>query len=265
MTRSTDHLGWPDHLEQLVSGLQSFDRVVVLSETDSTQDAARREADGSGLVVLAGRQVSGRGRQGRAWADDRGEGISMTLVVPLEDPAFLCARAAVAVACTLVPRLEQVRIHAGVKWPNDLVMITEGIRKLAGILVEGHEQSALVGIGVNVLQQDWPPELAQTAGSLAGIGLPVTRLEIIEQLLLEWDRVQALSREELQLAYARHDMLTGAQATIEEDGARFSGIVRGIDPFSGIDLETSAGTTRIDPQRAHVIDWRLPDGLQMGR
>ena len=64
MTDPADHLAWPDHLEQVVEQLEGFDRVVVLSETDSTQDAARRESARPGSVFLAGRQLAGRGRQG---------------------------------------------------------------------------------------------------------------------------------------------------------------------------------------------------------
>ena len=260
---SSDHLAWPDRLEDLVDGLETFERVVVLSETNSTQDAARRDHRGAGSIFIAGRQTAGRGRQGRQWADDLGKGVAMTLVVPLEDSEYLCARAAIAVARALVPRLEEARIHAGVKWPNDVVMFAQGMRKIAGILVEGHEDSALVGIGVNVHDRTWPAELAPTTGSLESVGLTLTRLDVVEQILREWDTVHSMSREELQTAYARHDMLTGSIATIQENQHRFSGTVRCVDPFSGIELQTSAGLKRINPQLAHVIDWHLPDGLQM--
>lgn len=263
MKQPTDHLAWPDRLEDLVEGLGAFERVVVLSETSSTQDAARRDHRGPGSVFVAGRQTAGRGRQGRKWADDLGRGVAMTLVVPLEGSEYLCARAAIAVARALVPRLEQARIHAGVKWPNDVVMFAQGMRKIAGILVEGHEDSALVGIGVNVHDRDWPAELAATAGSLEAVGLTLTRLDVVEQILVEWDAVHSMSRTQLKEAYARHDMLTGSVATIQENQARFSGTVRCVDPFSGIELDTTEGLKRIDPQLAHVIDWHLPDGLQM--
>ncbi|MAJ47977.1 MAG: biotin--[acetyl-CoA-carboxylase] ligase [Planctomycetes bacterium TMED75] len=263
MTDPDDHLGWPDSLEDLIEGLTTFERVVVLSETSSTQDAARRDYLGSGSVFVAGRQTAGRGRQGRNWADDLGKGVAMTLVVPWEDSEYLCARAAIAVARALVPRLEEARIHAGVKWPNDVVMFAQGMRKIAGILVEGHEESALVGIGVNVHDREWPMELATTASSLEAAGLSLTRLDVVEQILIEWEAVHSMSRSELQQAYARHDMLTGSVATIQENQTRFSGTVRGVDPFSGIELDTTSGLKRIDPQLAQVIDWHLPDGLQM--
>lgn len=260
-----DHLAWPDRLEALVEELDGFDRVVVLSETDSTQDAARRESSPPGSVILTGRQVAGRGRQGRVWNDEHGDGVAMTIVVPLEDSAFLCARAAVAVAGALVPLLEASRIHAGLKWPNDLVMISDRLRKLAGILVEGHEHTALIGIGINVHAREWPEALSRSAGSLEEAGLRSTRLEVIERILLEWDSVCSMTKEALGAAYARHDLLTGATAVIEDGRSRHEGVIRSVDPFKGIELETSVGSRLIDPQTAHVIEWQLPDALKRGR
>ena len=264
MKEPNDHLAWPDRLEQVIEGLDAFDRVVVLSETDSTQDAARREGSASGSVILTGRQVAGRGRQGRAWNDARGDGVAMTMVVPLEDAACICARAAIALARTLVPWLEQARIHAGIKWPNDLVMVAGALRKVAGVLIEGHDGKALIGIGINVHAREWPVELRQSAGSLEDVGLEITRLDVIERLLIEWDLVSALSREALGSAYAHHDLLTGASAVIEEGEDRFEGVIRSVDPFEGIELETTAGMRLIAPQCAHVIEWQLSDGLKRG-
>ena len=60
---------WADDLETHLSGLDllGLDRVVVLAETASTQDAALRHAGGKpGLLCMTGRQTGGRGRLGRA-------------------------------------------------------------------------------------------------------------------------------------------------------------------------------------------------------
>ena len=264
MNQSNDHHDWPDRIERLIEGLDAFERVVVLSETESTQDAARRESADPGSVVVAARQTSGRGRQGRAWADDLGRGLSVTLVVHPEDSAYLCSRAAVAVARAVVPLLEERRLHAGIKWPNDLVVLSGGVRKLAGILVERDDRSALVGIGINVLSRAWPPGLGAAATSLEELGVDTTRLAVLERLLVEWDRATRLRRRELLSDYARFDVLTGSSAVVEVDGTTIRGTVRGIDPFTGITLETAQGPRIADPERAHVADWRPPGGFEVG-
>ncbi|MEE2681153.1 MAG: biotin--[acetyl-CoA-carboxylase] ligase [Planctomycetota bacterium] len=262
MRAANDHLAWPDRLEELIEHLDGFDRVVVLSETDSTQDAARRESSPRGSVILAGRQIAGRGRQGRVWDDAQGDGVALTMVVPREDSAFLCARAGVAVARSLVPWLEAIRVHAGLKWPNDLIMISNGLKKFAGILVEGHADTALIGIGVNVHTRTWAEGLIGSACSLEEAGLEVSRLEVIERILLEWDSVCSMSREELGFAYTRYDLLTGATALVDTGGRRLQGVIRSVDPFEGIELDTPSGICSIDPATAHVIEWQLPDALK---
>ena len=188
----------------------------------------------------------------------------MTLVVHPEDSAFLCSRAAVSVARTVVPLLEERRLHAGIKWPNDLVVLSGGVRKLAGILVERDDRSALVGVGINVLSRAWPPELDATATSLEELGIDTTRLAVLERLLVEWDRAIGLGRTELLSDYARFDVLTGSSAVVEVDGTTIRGTVRGIDPFTGIAIDTAQGPTTVDPERAHVADWRPPGEFEAG-
>ena len=53
------------------------------------------------------------------------------------------------------------------KWPNDVLC---GGRKLAGILCERHGDNVIVGIGVNVNQRKFAPEIEKTAVSLVQLG-----------------------------------------------------------------------------------------------
>jgi BirA family biotin operon repressor/biotin-[acetyl-CoA-carboxylase] ligase len=58
-----------------------------------------------------------------------------------------------------------------IKWPNDVWV--DG-RKLAGVLVEARPQDgwAVIGVGLNltVAEEEFPPELRETAASLFGAG-----------------------------------------------------------------------------------------------
>ena len=103
--------------------------------------------------------------------------------------------------CAAVERVCGVR--PGLKWPNDPVM---GGRKLCGILTElsleaetGRLQYLVVGVGVNVLhsREDFAPELAEVATSLAQeLGHPVSRPELAAALIEELDRLyQALEND----------------------------------------------------------------------
>ncbi|MGI8512938.1 MAG: biotin--[acetyl-CoA-carboxylase] ligase, partial [Solirubrobacteraceae bacterium] len=94
-----------------------------------------------GLLVTAGEQSAGRGRQGRTWVAPAGRALLASLILR-EWTELLPLAAAVAVA-------EVAGDAARVKWPNDVQL--EG-RKVAGILVEGRPQEGwmVLGIGLNV-------------------------------------------------------------------------------------------------------------------
>jgi len=121
----------------------------VAETTASTNaDALGALAQGAetGLCFVAGEQTAGRGRQGRAWVSDPGAGLWCSTVIrdfPHPGRLPLLAGLALIDAATALdgPPLS-------VKWPND-VLTLDG-RKLAGILVEGRSDGAVVGIGINV-------------------------------------------------------------------------------------------------------------------
>jgi BirA family biotin operon repressor/biotin-[acetyl-CoA-carboxylase] ligase len=132
--------------------------------TDSTNARAKHLAQAGaphGTLVTAGAQTAGRGRGGRTWSAAPGEGVLMSLVLREFGPLLpLAAAVAVCEACESV-----AAVACRIKWPNDVWI--DG-RKLAGILVEGRADQgwAVLGIGLNVATDEFPPELAGTATSL---------------------------------------------------------------------------------------------------
>jgi BirA family transcriptional regulator, biotin operon repressor / biotin---[acetyl-CoA-carboxylase] ligase len=133
-----------------------------LRETTSTNERARALAIAGaphGMVVTAGVQTAGRGRQGRVWTAPPGAALLLSLIVRDPDP-LLPLRAGLAVADLAGPA-------ARIKWPNDVLVSG---RKVAGVLVEGRAREgwAVVGIGVNAALDlaDLPAELRDRAGTL---------------------------------------------------------------------------------------------------
>lgn len=134
---------------------------------DSTmRRAAELAGEGceTGTIVGADRQTAGQGRLGRIWHSVPG-GLYFTMVLRprMEMRALPVVTMALGVAVA-----DAVQMFAGLtvdlRWPNDL-MVRD--RKLAGILAHWHEGAVLAGIGVNVSQADFPPELRDSATSLA--------------------------------------------------------------------------------------------------
>lgn len=183
---------WPAETiwEQVAPLLPGFS-VEILPEIDSTNSELMRRARAGRTeptLLVAERQVAGRGRLGRAWTTGAGDALTFSLGLPLAptDWSGLSLAVGVAVAEALHPRI-------GLKWPNDL-WVDE--RKLAGILVETAgtgaagqlARYAVVGVGINVLPRE--------AG---GLSTPPAHLQA---LWPEGDAAQALGRIALPLVQA---------------------------------------------------------------
>lgn len=132
---------------------------MVVEVANSTQDLATQRLRSEIDVFLAKEQTGGRGRHGRPWfAGSVGESLSMSIVFRSSKdhprPWLLGMACAVAVASV---------VDCRVQWPNDLVIED---RKLGGILTEVVEGIPIVGIGLNLNQTAFPPEIADRAISL---------------------------------------------------------------------------------------------------
>ena len=137
---------------------------------DTTQRRAHElveQGDRRYDAVCADHQTAGRGRQGAQWLDAPGQSLLVSLILwdaPLPEPVGLlgvCAALATADALEAhYPDLPPLRL----KYPNDLLL--HG-RKLGGVLAEVVENTALVGVGVNLRQTVFPPALVPIAVSVA--------------------------------------------------------------------------------------------------
>ena len=103
------------------------------------------------------------------------EGLAFSIVLQSTTEPECSVALAEAIAAGLLPL-----VPATVKKPNDVLI--DG-RKLAGVLVEQSGELAIIGIGINVHQREWPVELEETAISLHQGGVDIDRLEVLELLL----------------------------------------------------------------------------------
>jgi BirA family transcriptional regulator, biotin operon repressor / biotin---[acetyl-CoA-carboxylase] ligase len=144
--------------------------LVRLGRVDSTQTVAfALAADGAvdRTVVVAQAQTAGRGRRGRLWLDEPGASLLTSIILrPRLEPARL-PTLSLAAGVAVVEALERVTgLKPRLKWPNDVLV--DG-RKLAGILLEsrlGPSPLVVLGIGVNLTQRVFPPDLAERATSV---------------------------------------------------------------------------------------------------
>ena len=120
---------------------------------------------------------------GNGICGDEDDGLAFSFVLPSTTEPERSVALAEAIVAGLLPLAP-----VAVKKPNDVLL--EG-RKLAGVLIEQSDDLAVIGIGINVLQREWPAELVETAISLRQGGVDIDRLEVLELLLPDlvkaWD------------------------------------------------------------------------------
>jgi BirA family biotin operon repressor/biotin-[acetyl-CoA-carboxylase] ligase len=169
-------LQWGDRVEQLVERIGApLTTSRVFWACASTQDHAR--SLGLGALVVAQRQTGGRGQRGNVWADTGDGGLAFSVVLLATEQPRRSAAVAQAIVEALSP-LAPGRLD--VKHPNDVLL--DG-RKVAGVLIEQADGLAVIGIGINVEQETWPDDLAETAISLRQGGIDIDRLKVLEQVL----------------------------------------------------------------------------------
>jgi BirA family transcriptional regulator, biotin operon repressor / biotin---[acetyl-CoA-carboxylase] ligase len=216
---------------------------VHLRLTDSTNERAKELALGGaphGTLVTADEQSAGRGRQGRVWTAPPRSAVLMSLITRRLAPTLPLA-AAVAVCDALPARCE-------IKWPNDIWLER---RKLAGILVEGRPQDgwAVVGIGLNVTTESFPPELAELATSLRLAGVELDTESVLAALLVSLDEWLEAPAGAVLGAWSERDALRGEQVSWA-DG---EGIALGIDASGALVVETEAGRVALDAGEVHLL------------
>ena len=221
--------------------------------TDSTNsdaiDAARQGAP-HGSVYMADEQLAGRGRGDHAWDSAAGDGIYVSVLLRPQIPAV---RLPLLPLATGLAAAEAIRCAAGLsvdlRWPNDLLI---GPKKVGGILVEsktsgGSVDFVVAGVGINVHQRTFTPDLATPATSLElEAGRRVSRQDLLVFLL------ESLEREALGLA----DPATGETipARVEEAstwirGRRVevhgpqacTGVTAGLDTHGFLRVQTEDG------------------------
>lgn len=204
---------------------------------------------------VADRQVAGRGRHGREWFDAAGNYMGSTVVRLQPDDlpaASLSFVAALAVRGAIAPLLD-ARHRVEVKWPNDVLLDRV---KVAGILLEKHEDSVVIGIGVNLASSPNLPD--RPTISLAQVGVTVDRNDFAEQLAANLAHEISLwrwhdTRLGPSLAHVLANFIAasvhqlGALTTVRDaDGSEITGGFAGLEQTDGaLCLRLQDGTERI--------------------
>ena len=216
-------------------------RIIRLDSVDSTNaELSRRvthENLSEGTVIQALYQTAGRGQAGNSWHSEPGQNLMFSMVIY---PHYLAAQQqfllSMAVAAAVQQAIARYVNECTVKWPND---IYSGHRKLGGILIENALQGntirqSIIGIGLNVNQQQFESSLPNPASVYTCGGLTLNCDDLLEEILDALDaallQLRATQLESISSRYHQH--LFGYQQPMlfEINGTVTEGVIEGVAP-----------------------------------
>lgn len=246
-----------DELDRELANTPFTGKIRHFPTIESTNTLAMREAEQgqqTGTVYLADEQTGGRGRGAHAWHSAAGSGLYVSVLLrPALAPAdILWVSLATGLAVQAAVR-EVTSLEADIRWPNDLLLSG---RKLGGILTELNAEvtrvrHAVIGIGINVHQPSFPPELATLATSLKiETSRDWSRQDLLTALLhhLHHEMTRLTTPRNLEAATAdiRSRLIAGStwvsgKSVIVTEADTFSGITDGLDSRGFLRVRTPDG------------------------
>ncbi|WP_158751566.1 biotin--[acetyl-CoA-carboxylase] ligase [Acidobacterium sp. S8] len=244
-------------LDGALSGTPFAGKLQFFPSIHSTNTHAMQQAEAGaqhGSVYFADEQTAGRGRGAHAWSSPPGSGLYVSVLLrPRMAPAdvlWLSLATGLAVRNAV---MQTTTLSCDLRWPNDLLF---GPRKFCGILTELNAEVTrvrhlVIGIGINVHQQQFPPELRNIATSLhVETGRTWPRQELLLTLLQSLHREVVALSDPANAAASRQSVLErvekasswvrGKQVHVEEmDG--FDGLTEGLDARGFLQVRTAQG------------------------
>jgi BirA family biotin operon repressor/biotin-[acetyl-CoA-carboxylase] ligase len=249
-------------LDSALSGTIFAGKLHFSPVTDSTNNdavAAARNAAPHGSVYFADEQLAGRGRGGHAWISAAGEGLYVSVLLRPKFPLPLLPLVAGLAAADAIQSVASLNVD--LRWPNDLLI---GPRKAGGILIEAlpeskslphavapHAVAVVLGIGINVHQSAFPPDLATPATSLdLEANRRISRQTLLVALLKSLEQ-EALALENPGAAKAIVARVENASTwisgrNVEVHGPQAcTGVTAGLDENGFLRVTTAKGTVTV--------------------
>lgn len=229
--------------------------LIKLKEVDSTNNflkdlVSKSEPLAEGTVIMADNQFAGRGQQESVWQTQAGKNISTSIYLkpsflPLDKQFYLNMAISLAVNEALSCFISKGLF---VKWPNDVYY---GDKKLGGILIENtltgsSIKSAVIGIGLNVNQEEFAENISQRATSVIQILQRETLLmDIMEKIFIFMEKYYLILRAGkygiLQNDYLKRLYKFDIPALYKCNGAIFEGKITGIEENGRLRVHTDDG------------------------
>lgn len=190
------------------------------------------------LAVYTFNQTKGRGQYGNSWENLPEENLAYSFALKTKNinVSDTCFNFYTAILVRdFIANLTKTEVK--IKWPNDLILKN---KKICGMLFEKSKNYFVVGIGINILQENFK-NLPKAGSVLSQTGLSFelkTFAESLHQYLFEHLVQKEIPNNILEL-YQLHLYRKNEVSVFEKNEVRQNGIIQNVDEngYIWIDLE----------------------------
>ena len=212
--------------------------IKVYKKIDSTNTRAKIFAEnkiGTNAVFIANEQTAGRGRLGRTFVSSKGKGLYLSILLNEKLPPDFATSLTTYMAVIASRAIYSLSgITPDIKWVNDLYL---GGKKCAGILTEGKASEsgetldyAVVGIGINLLRQDFPDDVKFIATTLEDeCARKVNGCDLAALIVKEFfANLHLVGSLEIAEEYKSRSFLIGKQVTVIKPTLQYEATVKDV-------------------------------------
>lgn len=234
--------------------------VIVVDEVTSTNDYLKNlltkvKPLAPFTVIMAKSQTAGKGQRGNVWNSEPNMNLTASYLL-YPDNLSISKQFLLTIVSSLAvyDAIQQYNPKdVSIKWPNDILIKN---KKIAGILIENkiaqqQIKNSIVGIGVNVLQQEFPHEIRHKTTSLH-LENPQHKISIldlalsIQRNLEKYQKLAQTDSKSILERYNQHLYNRGIWADYEYEGKTVVGRIIEVNLDGLLNIEMEGVIQKID-------------------
>ena len=206
-------------------------------------------------MVITDHQKKGRGRRKNNWLSEPGASLTFSFLIKPQIPLTKIGLLSLLTGVAVVEGISQfTQLDCKLKWPNDIIL---NHKKVGGILAESKQLNGdiyvVMGVGLNVNEQEFPSEISEIATSLClGKKCPIQREPLLAFILNIFESMYNKKKLEWIKAWNSHCVHLNSDVKFHHGNEIIQGTFLEIDSMgqaiiniNGISQEFSSGIIKL--------------------